>query len=139
MQRVAVAYGKDSEMLAALDVVLEPKKPLVEGPENLVGSYRADLSEDCGWRMEGARFFVVSKGDAGARKGCVFETLDARRFVAVPAATREEADRRAAVLGAAATVLAIRPEWTHADAAWIAADPEFWRRSPAARVPPGRR
>jgi hypothetical protein len=59
---------------------------------------------------------------------------DGTRFTFVPAGTRREADRQAAVAGPDARIFAIRPAWSLPAAEWIAADPEFWRASPAARA-----
>jgi hypothetical protein len=144
--RVGRAYDQDTEMMTALRDVLQPKKELVREPQNFVATYRPDLSVGCAWRMDGARFFVFEPGGASGAPpgsprgsaGCVFEAPDAR-FVLAPAATRTEADRRAAVGGLHARILAIRPAWSLPAPAWIAADPDFWRTSPAARTKGGER
>lgn len=75
----------------------------------------------------------------GKAGGCVFEAPDGTRFVIAPAATRGEADRRAAAAGPHAKIWAIRPAWSLPAPAWIAADPDFWRTSPAARTKGGER
>jgi hypothetical protein len=99
--------------------------------------YRGDLSHDHPWSVGGARFFVITVTNEERRfDGSVFEAPDGRRFVFAPAATRREAELRAARTGAQARVFAIRPSWSYPADAWVAADPEFWRVSPAARSRP---
>jgi hypothetical protein len=65
--------------------------------------------------------------------GTVFEAADGTCFVVRAARTREEAEAMTRAAGRDATVLAIRPSWSFPAAEWIAADPQFWRASPAAR------
>jgi hypothetical protein len=78
-------------------------------------------------------------GANGQAGGCVFEAPHAKRFVIAPAATRGDAKGRAAAAAPHAKIWAIRPAWSLPAAAWIAADPDFWRTSPAARSKGGER
>jgi hypothetical protein len=158
--RVGRAYEQNMEVTAALRDLAQRKKELLYEPEDFVATYRPDLSHGCGWRMEGARFFVMTiAGTDGKAVGCVFEAPrgreaappderrrihsdaadDGTRFIIAPAATRGEANRRAAAAGPHAKIWAIRPSWSLPAAAWIAADPDFWRTSPAARSKGGDR
>jgi hypothetical protein len=138
--RVGRAYEQNVEVTAALRDLAQRKKELLYEPEDFVATYRPDLSVGCAWRMEGARFFVMTRtGADGSASGCVFDAPPATRFVIAPAATRAEADRRAAGVGPHAKIWAIRPAWSLPAAAWIAADPDFWRTSPAARTKGGDR
>ena len=133
--RVGRAYEQNVEVTAALRDLAERKKQLLYEPEDFVATYLRDLSHECSWRIAGARFFVVTVTNAERKAdGCVFDAPPATRFVIAPVATRAEADRRAAAAAPHAKILAIRPAWSLPAAAWIAADPDFWRTSPAART-----
>jgi hypothetical protein len=77
---------------------------------------------------------VITRIDRTTRLvGTVFEGTDGISFVVRSAGTREEAEAMKDAAGQNTTVLAVRPSWSFPAAEWIAADPEFWRASPAAR------
>ena len=96
--------------------------------------HRPDLSGGAGWRVNGARFFVIHLTRVEREAlGPVFESSDGQRFVVASANTREAADRIAARAGPGAVVLAVQPRWSFPAHAWIAADPEFWKSNAVAR------
>jgi hypothetical protein len=130
--RVYRGYEQNLALKAALQDITRRKQGLIFEPDETLATYRSDLSDGSSWRMLGARFFAMTVMDA-ARKadGCVFEAPNAKWFVVVPAATRSEADRKAATAGPGTKVFAIRPAWSLPAEAWIAADPDFWQASPA--------
>jgi hypothetical protein len=131
---VARAYEQNAAAMAALQGITERKKGLTYEPEEFFATYRSDLGDGSSWRMEGTRFFVMIVTGADRKAdGCIFETPDGTRFIIATATTRRDANRKAAAAGSSAKVLAIRPSWSLPADAWIAADPGFWRASPAAK------
>jgi hypothetical protein len=135
--RVMQAYERNHELAVELRKLGGRKAAFRYEPITIVATYRGDLSDERAWSMSGARFFVVTvANEEGKFDGSVFEAPDGRRFVFAPAATRREAELTAARTGARARVFAIRPSWSYPADAWIAADPGFWRDSPAARSRP---
>ena len=135
--RVVQAYEQDTAVRDALRDIAQRKKGLTADSANFVASRRSDLCDGSSWRMTGARFFVmtVSKVDRKGA-GCVFQASDGTRFAIAPVASRSEADRLAAVAGADAKIYAVRPSWSLPADAWISADPQFWKTSPAAPEQP---
>jgi hypothetical protein len=135
--RVMQAYERNHELAVELRKLGGRKAAFRYEPVTIVTTYRGDLSDEQAWSMSGARFFVVMVTNEERKfDGSVFEAPDGRRFVFAPAATRREAELMAARTGAQARVFAIRPSWSYPADAWIAADPGFWRESPAARSRP---
>ena len=137
--RVYRGYEQNVALTAALREITRRKQGLTFEPHETLATYRSDLSDGSSWRMLGTRFFVITVTDAAKKgDGCVFEAARGREapkqkwFVVVPAATRSEADRKAATAGPGTRVFAIRPAWCLPAEAWIAADPDFWQASPAA-------
>lgn len=133
--RVGQAYQQNSAAMAALRDTTQRKQGLTDKPESDFVAYRGDRSDGSSLRIDGARFFVitVTRADRSV-DGPVFEASDGRRFILATAATRRDADRKAAVAGPDTKIFAIRPAWSLPADAWIAADPGFWRASPAARA-----
>jgi hypothetical protein len=133
--RVEEAYTRDSRLTSALRTLGQRKESLTEQPRTLLTRHRRDLSSDASWRVSGAHFFVVTLSTAErTAEGVVFESPDGWRLVFAPAATRPEADRMASLAGAGSTIFAVQPLWSLPADTWIAADPEFWESSPAARI-----
>jgi hypothetical protein len=125
-KQVADAWAASTEVLALLGRNAKRKAALVGKGVESFARYRPALSAGEPWRLGRGRFLVIWSGTGSApRKGTVYEADDHTRFVIVSARTREEADALAA--GSKARVFAVRPSWSHADEAWIAADPELWR------------
>jgi hypothetical protein len=130
---VMQAYERNHELSVALRKLGRRKAALRYEPVSIVTTYKGELSDERPFSVSGARFFVVTvTNDVGKSGGSVFEAPDGRRFVLAPAARRQEADRKAAAAGAQARIFAIRPSWSFPADAWVAADPGFWRASPAA-------
>jgi hypothetical protein len=133
-ERVMQAYERNHELTVRLRRLSRRKAALRYEPVSIVTRYRRDLSAEHPWSVNGARFVVVAVTNEERKfDGSVFEAPDGRRFVITPAATRRDADREAALAGLHTRIFAIRPAWSFPADAWIAADPEFWRASPAAR------
>jgi hypothetical protein len=103
-------------------------------PIEVFASYRPDRSEGAPWTLGHGRYLVITRIDRTTGPvGTVFEATDGTSFVVRAVDTREEAEAMMLSARQDTTVLAIRPSWSFPAAAWIAADPEFWRASPAAR------
>jgi hypothetical protein len=125
-KQVADAWAASTEVLALLGRNGKRKAALVGKPVESLARYRPDLSAGEPWRLGRGRFLVIWSGTGTpALNGTVYETDDRTRLVIVSARSRKEADVLAA--GSRARVFAVRPSWSHADEAWIAADPELWR------------
>lgn len=136
---VARAWERNTAAAGALRQSEPRKKELVVAGTDVFAVFRSDESEPSCWRMAGTRFFAVAVLGAGKKlRGCVFASADGTRFAFAPAATRAEAARKAAAVGPGAKVFAVQPSWSLPEDAWIAADPRFWRSSPAAKRRLGR-
>ena len=133
-QQVYDAYAKNAPLMAAFQRSAEPKAALTLKPIEVFASHRPDRSESAPWTLGHGRYVVISRIDRATRLvGTVFEGPDGIGFVVRSAETREEAEAMRASAGQNTTALAVRPSWSFPAAEWIAADPEFWRASPAAR------
>jgi hypothetical protein len=119
--------------MAAFQKSAKPKANLTLKPIEVFASYRPDRSVGALWILGHGRYLVITRIERTARLiGTVFEGSDGTSFVVRSAEAREEADAARVSDGESATVLAIRPSWSFPADEWIAADPEFWRASPAA-------
>ena len=127
-KEVAAAWAKSTRALEVLGRNSTRKAPLIGKGLERFARHRPDWSTGTPWLMGRGRFLVIrmAKGGEGMT-GTAFEMDDGMRLVIVPARTRDEADALAA--RAEGRVFAVRPSWSHPAADWIAADPEFWRRS----------
>ncbi|HEY7443180.1 MAG TPA: hypothetical protein VH701_12225 [Vicinamibacterales bacterium] len=133
-KQVYEAYAKNAPLMAAFQKSAKPKANLTLPPIEVFASYRPDQSEGTPWLVGRGRFLVIAVTKrTGDIAGTVFEATNGTRLVVRSAETREEAEAAKASAGQETTVLAIRPSWSFPAAEWIAADPEFWRVSPAAR------
>jgi hypothetical protein len=134
-ERVERAWRRNEAAMQALQKLSRRKKALTRQPITLLTKYRGDLSRAASWKMSGARYFVVRLTKEESPSGhSVFEAPDGIRFVFAPVASRQEADRQAKLAGPGAQVLAVRPGWSLPAEAWVAADPEFWKSNPPARI-----
>jgi len=125
-KQVAEAWAASTEVLALLGRNAKKKAALVGKAVESLARFRADLSGGDPWRLGRGRFLVIWSGTGTpALEGTVYETDDRARLVLVSARSREEAEAVAAA--SKARVFEVRPSWSHADEAWIAADPELWR------------
>lgn len=103
-------------------------------PIEIFASYRPDRSEGAPWRLGHGRYLVITRIDrTSGPVGTVFEATDGSSFVVRAANTCEEAEAMTLPAEQETTILAIRPSWSFPATEWIAADPEFWQASPAAR------
>jgi hypothetical protein len=132
-KQVYSAYEKNAALMAALQQSAKPKADLTLKPIEVFARYRADLTAGTPWLLGHGRYLVITVTKSTARlAGTVFEGSDGTRFVVTPSETRQEADAAKAAAGLQATILAVRPSWSFPASDWIAADPPFWRSSPAA-------
>jgi hypothetical protein len=128
------AYANNAPLMAAFQKSAKPKADLTLKPIEVFASYRPDQSDRTPWILGQGRYLVITMTDRTSRlAGSVFERTDGTRFVVRSAQTREQADATKVSAGRDTTVLAMRPSWSFPSAEWVAADPEFWRASPAAR------
>lgn len=133
-QEVYNAYEKNARLMAAFHKSATPKADLTLKPIEVFASYRPDRSGGTPWTLGHGRYLVITRIDRTTRLvGTVFEGSDGTDFVVTSAETREEAEAMKNSDGQDTTILAVRPSWSFPAAEWIAADPEFWRASPAAR------
>jgi hypothetical protein len=125
---VARAWGRSAETVAAMKAAAKRKAGATYEPKSYVASYRVDPATASCWTVGGARFFVIaSAGGKRRAAGCVFDVPGAAPLAITPVKTRREADLEAAAAGGDARVFAVRPSWSYPDAAWVEADPDFWR------------
>jgi hypothetical protein len=128
-QQVADAYTRNAPLMAALGKNSKRKATLTGTPINVFANCRPDLTRGVPWLLGQGRFLVIAVSREPSRMdGTVFEAEDGTLFVVRPAATRVEADAKAAVAGPDAIVFAVRPEWSVPSKEWVAFDPQFWGR-----------
>ena len=127
-QQVYDAYAANAPLMAAFQQSVVPKAALTLAPIEIVATYRPERSEGAPWLLGDGRFLVITvTSRAGRRAGTVFEAADGTSVVITTAHTRDDARAARDAAGPDTTVLAVRPSWSFPAAAWIAADPEFWR------------
>ena len=128
-------YARNPALVAALERHAKRKKALTGTGADIFTNYEAVSSQAAAWSLAGARFFVVTVTRRNlAAVGSVFVAPDGTRFILRPVRTRQEADALAARAGPDTVVFAVRPYWGMPAREWIAADPEFWKSNPMARV-----
>jgi len=123
--RVGAAYARNESLIAALRPLGARKDSFRVALTTTLNSYRPDVSCKGAWRIAGARFFVVNLASVREAAGSVFESPDGDRFDIAAAESRAAAERLAA-RAPGAVILAVQPQWSYPDPAWVAADPEFW-------------
>lgn len=134
-QRIIDAYAANRPLTEALAGISRRRQGLLSVDLDIFTAYRADLSRGDQWNPAGARFVVVTMAKRADRvDGSVYEAPDGTRFALRAFRTREPAGAAAAATGAEATVFAVRPYWGMPAEEWIAADPEFWKPNPAAKL-----
>jgi hypothetical protein len=128
-ERVTKAFEANPPLMAALNELAVRKRRLAEPPVDVVGAFQPGLSSGARWRVGHDRFVVVQVTRAGhAMPGSVFVTADGITVVVVSTGHREEADRLAAIAGHETRVFEVRPTWSMPSDAWVAANPELWKR-----------
>jgi hypothetical protein len=126
-QRVADAYAANTPLMTALQANSRVKADLTFAPVEVLARPRSDDAVSPRWELGQGRFLVVTASERARRVvGTVFEVSGGTRFIVRAANTRTEADALRRAMGADAIALAVRPEWSFPDPAWIAADPAFW-------------
>jgi hypothetical protein len=131
--RVANVYATNRALSTALGAVAQRKAALIGTPVQGFAVYRRDLSRGPAWSVAGARFIVVTiTRDRRPVNGSAWAMADSTLYVLRPVPTRREAE--AIARQAKARVFAVRPNWSMPAPAWVAADPDFWRRAPAPRA-----
>jgi hypothetical protein len=120
--------------MAALVPLGKRKEDFREALSTVRTTYRPDASSQPGVTIAGARFLVVSatKGQ-DASSGSVFESADGDWFRIASAPARDVAAEIAVQFGSGAMTLAVQPQWSFPDEAWIRADPDLWKSHPATR------
>jgi hypothetical protein len=131
-QQVYDAYAKNALLMAAFQQSAAPKAALTLPPTEIFATYRPERSKGAPWLLGHGRYLVVTVTSRAARRvGTVFDAADGTCVVITAANTRDDADAARDAAGHDTTVLAVRPPWSFPAAGWMAADPEFWRDSPA--------
>jgi len=126
LKRVAQQYANNRQLTDALNGIAERKRGLVADSIEVVATYRKELSHGPLWDVGRGRFLVITvTPEKPATEGTVFETADGTRYVIRAARTADEAESKARE---GAQIFAVRPYWSMPAKAWIAADPEFWKR-----------
>ena len=132
--RVAKVYATDRALATALGAIAQRKAALIGTPVQGFAVYRPDLSRGPAWSVAGARFIVVTvTRDGRPANGSAWMTADSTVYVLRPVRTRGDAN--ALARDTEARVFAIRPNWSMPAAAWVTADPAFWRAAPVAKSP----
>ena len=127
-------YARNEPLMAALVLLGKRKEDFREAVSTIRTTYRPDASSQPGVTIAGTRFLVVSATRGhDASPGSVFESDDGAWFRIASVPTRDVAAKIAVEFGSGAMILAVQPQWSFPDEAWIRADPGFWKSHPAAR------
>jgi hypothetical protein len=128
------AYARNEPLMAAMRPLGARKEEFRESSSSTMTTYRRDLSGGVVLQIKGTRFFVISTMPLqGTNAAAVFESPAGERFHIASATNRAMADAIAEPSGSGGIVLAVEPQWSFPDKAWITADPDFWSSTPAAR------
>lgn len=120
--QVEQAYAGNTALMEALTPLGARKPAFRASMSSEAATLRPDLGA-AGLELTGARVVVVGSDAVDRRStGAVFLSESGAWFTFAPAAAASGAPP----LGARSRVLAIRPEWSHADPAWRQADRAFW-------------
>lgn len=130
--RVARVYATNRALATALSAIAQRKAALIGTPRQGFAVYRRDLSRGSPWSVTGARFIVATvASDRRPLEGTVWMTADSTLYALRTAHTLREAQTLAR--GGDGRIFAVRPNWSMPAAAWVSADPVFWRAAPVAR------
>jgi len=133
-QRVADGYAHNATLMAALEGIAKRKAGLVGTPVDVIATYRPELSR-AAWKLAGARFVVVTMTIGNPRvEGAVFAAADGAQFIFRAFGAGRDAEAYVLQSGPDARLFAVRPYWGMPAPEWIAADPEFWKPNPRARL-----
>ena len=134
-QAITDAYLRNGPLMAAFAGIRQRREGLLDVDLDIFAEYKPELSRGQEWTVAGARFIsvtITTQNDLPS--GAVYDTSDGTRYVFTPAATELEASAAASRLNSKAFLFAVRPYWGMPAREWIAADPEFWKSSPAASL-----
>lgn len=128
-------YGRNRPLTAALAGITKRREGLLGAEAEFFADYKGDLSRGDALRIAGIRFFevTVTTGEPRA-EGSVFQAPDGTRFILRALSARNQSDAEAAAGSREAKIFAVRPYWGMPAKDWIAADPEFWKVNPIARL-----
>jgi hypothetical protein len=130
--RVAKVYATDRALVTALGAIVRRKAALIGTPVQGFAVYRPNLSRGDSWSVVGARFMVITvTRERRQANGSAWMTADSTMYILRPVHTQSEADALARDSGT--RVFAVRPNWSMPAAAWVSADPAFWRAAPVRR------
>jgi pimeloyl-ACP methyl ester carboxylesterase len=133
--RVEREFARNEPLMAELRPLSSRKPMFTHTPMSLLTRHRPELGTRTSFNVIGARFFVITTSDKRSKAGgAVFESPDGRHIAFAPAASRGDADQIAAREGAGTAIFAVQPRWSFPADAWITADPEFWKFSPATQA-----
>jgi hypothetical protein len=121
---VSQSYMRNAKLVAALARNSSRKAEFTGATSDVFAHYRADAGRGASWSPGQGRFLRIIESKAAKKAdGAVFETDDGIRFIVTACLTRDDAEKDA---DAETHVLAVRPSWSFAAPAWIAADEKFW-------------
>jgi hypothetical protein len=128
--QVTRAYESNRPLMEVLTRNSERKSRYTGQVTDKISRYRPDLGGEANWDLLGARYVVVTFGDAAIdADGPVFEEPDGGYFSVRFFRTLEDAKRRAAN---GAILLGLRPSWGLPAWEWVDADRDFWSVNPGA-------
>jgi hypothetical protein len=128
--QVTRAYESNRPLMEVLTRNSERKSEYTGQITDKVSRYRRDLGRESYWDLLGARYVVVTLGEAAtATGGPVFEEPDGAYLAVRFFKTLEDAKQFA---GNGATVLKFRPSWGFPAQELIDADRDFWSANPVA-------
>jgi hypothetical protein len=128
-KEVDAAYKRNVPLMTGMTELAARRSRYTHSPSTTIATRPTNARSGTTWSLGRGRFLVVvMTHQTGETDGAVYDGPEGLRVIIWPVQTREEAERRAAALGAEARVLAVRPEWTRPDPAWIEHDPPFWRK-----------
>jgi hypothetical protein len=132
-EQVAENYGKNPALIAALNQILQRKNNLTSEPVNVFTNYWQGLSRGTPWNMGRGRFLLITLTKNNPKiDGTVFESDDGTRLIVSAVQTRNQVEALPAATNSETNVFVVRPYWSTPTKDWIAADPPFWNKRPAA-------
>jgi len=128
-KEVDAAYKRNVPLMTGMTELAARRNPYTHSPSTTIAMRSTEARSGTTWSLGRGRFLVVVvTHQTRETDGAAYDASDGRRVIVWAVQTREEAERRAASLGSEARVLAVRPDWTHPDPAWVEQDPSFWRK-----------
>jgi hypothetical protein len=130
------AYARNELLMTRIAPLGKRKEGFRETFTTIALTRHPDVDGRASLQIAGARYWIVSpsKDVKTSRPAAIFESSDGQSFTIATATSRAGADEAVGQFDSAATVLAVRPEWSFPDEAWVRADPDFWSASPASQI-----